>query len=248
MSNDLSPRIKRHEFANPTVLAAALAQSVADDLRAALQARDGASLALSGGNTPKAFMQALARQPLDWSRIAVTLVDERWVPENHPRSNAHLLRENLLQGPASAATFLPLYRATPEPEAALDELERDLATSLPWPLDVAVLGMGEDGHTASFFPGGDRLAQALDPAGRARPAHARPGRRRATHHPDPARLAPGHAPVPARGGRGQAPGAGSGRVRGRGRRAFPYPPRPAPCHFTGPDLLVGLRHRRLPCL
>lgn len=168
MTTDLSSQIQRHAFANPAALARALAQSVADDLRAALQARDGVGLALSGGNTPKAFMQALAQQPLDWARVVVTLVDERWVPENHPRSNAHLLRENLLQGPASAATFLPLYRATPEPEAALDELERDLAAALPWPLTVAVLGMGEDGHTASFFPCGDRLAQALDPAGSVR--------------------------------------------------------------------------------
>ena len=168
MSNDLSPRIERHDFANPMALADALAQSVASDLRAALQARDVASLALSGGNTPKAFMQALAQQPLDWGRVVVTLVDERWVPEIHPRSNARLLRENLLQGPASAASFLPLYRATAEPETALDELEHDLAAALPWPLDVAVLGMGEDGHTASFFPGGDWLAQALDPAGSAR--------------------------------------------------------------------------------
>ena len=95
-----------------------------------------------------------------------------------------------------------------------------------------------------------QLFQAFGGPGRrrARPAHARPGRRRATHHPDPARLAPGHAPVPARGGRGQAPGAGSGRDRGRGRRAFPHPRRAAPCHVAGPDLLVGLRHRRLPCL
>ena len=165
MNNDLSTRIERRDFANPAALAQGLAQSVADDLHAALQARALASLALSGGNTPKAFMQALAQQPLDWARVVVTLVDERWVPESHARSNARLLRENLLQGQASAATFLPLYRATAEPEAALDELERDLATSLPWPLDVAVLGMGEDGHTASFFPGGDQLAQALDPSG-----------------------------------------------------------------------------------
>ena len=168
MSNDLSTRIERHDFASPTALAQGLAQSVADDLRAALQARNLASLALSGGNTPKAFMQALAQQPLDWARVVVTLVDERWVPENHARSNARLLQESLLHGPPSAARFLSLYRATAEPEDALDELERDLATSLPWPLDVAVLGMGEDGHTASFFPGGDRLAQALDPSGDAR--------------------------------------------------------------------------------
>lgn len=167
MSSDLSARIQRHDFADPTVLASALAQAVADNLRAALAERSIATLALSGGNTPKAFMQALARQSLDWSRTVVTLVDERWVAEDNPRSNARLLRDNLLQGPAAAARFLPLYRDTPQPEAALGELEQDLAT-LASPLDVVVLGMGNDGHTASFFPGGDRLTDALDPAGTAR--------------------------------------------------------------------------------
>ena len=135
---------------------------MADDLRTALQERDSASLALSGGNTPKAFMRALSAQSLDWARVVVTLVDERWVPEDHARSNARLLRENLLQGPASAATFLPLYRATATPEDALDDVESDLA-ALALPFDAVVLGMGNDGHTASFFPGGDRLAEALDP-------------------------------------------------------------------------------------
>ncbi|MBP7454395.1 MAG: 6-phosphogluconolactonase, partial [Ottowia sp.] len=75
MNNDLSTRIERRDFANPAALAKGLAQSVADDLHAALQARALASLALSGGNTPKAFMQALAQQPLDWARVVVTLVD-----------------------------------------------------------------------------------------------------------------------------------------------------------------------------
>ena len=158
-----APAISR--YADDSQLARALAESVTADLVMALAARGHALLAVSGGKTPLKFLQTLAQQPLDWARVVVTLVDERWVPESHARSNAHLLRENLLHGQASAATFLPLYRATAEPEAALDELERDLATSLPWPLDVAVLGMGEDGHTASFFPGGDQLAQALDPSG-----------------------------------------------------------------------------------
>ena len=162
MSSDLSARIQRHEFADPPALADALAQSVANDLRTALQERDFASLALSGGNTPKAFMRALSAQSLDWSRVTVTLVDERWVPEDNARSNAALLRENLLQGPAAAARFLPLYRTKSTPEEALEALEHDLA-ALPSPFDAVVLGMGNDGHTASFFPGGDRLAEALDP-------------------------------------------------------------------------------------
>jgi len=167
MTTDLSLKIQSHTFPNPTALAQALAQAVADDLRAALAARDFASLALSGGNTPKAFMQALALQALDWARVAVTLVDERWVPESNLRSNAALVKANLLDGPAAMARFVPLYRAVPQPEDALAEVERALQ-AMPLPFDALVLGMGNDGHTASFFPGGDRLAEALDPAGKAR--------------------------------------------------------------------------------
>jgi 6-phosphogluconolactonase len=162
MTTDLSSQVQMHAFPDPAALATALAQAVAANLRTALEARTGASLALSGGNTPKAFMRALSSQSLDWSRVSITLVDERWVAEDNTRSNAALLREHLLRGPAAAARFLPLYRDVATPDDALDELERDLAT-LPSPFDAIVLGMGNDGHTASFFPGGDRLAQALDP-------------------------------------------------------------------------------------
>ena len=167
MTSDLSTRIQHHTFADPLALANALAHSVAEDLRDALATRNTASLALSGGNTPKAFMQALASQALDWARVAVTLVDERWVAEDSDRSNAALLKANLLQGSAACARFVPLYRDTPEPEQSLAELESDLA-AMPMPFDALVLGMGNDGHTASFFPGGDRLADALDPAATAK--------------------------------------------------------------------------------
>jgi 6-phosphogluconolactonase len=173
MTTNLPPQIQLHAFPNPATLAESLAVTVADNLRTALAARGHASLALSGGNTPKRFLQALSLQPLSWRDVVVTLVDERWVPESHERSNARLLRENLLQGAATEARFLPLYRDTPEPEQALREIERDLA-SLPSPFDAVVLGMGNDGHTASFFPGGDHLADALDPATKTRvlPMHA----------------------------------------------------------------------------
>ena len=162
MTTNLSSQIQLHSLPDPVTLAESLAAAAAANLSAALAERDSASLALSGGNTPKAFMRALSAQSLDWSRVAVTLVDERWVPEDHARSNARLLRENLLQGPAAAARFLSLYRATAAPEDALDEVESDLA-ALALPFDAVVLGMGNDGHTASFVPGGDRLAEALDP-------------------------------------------------------------------------------------
>lgn len=156
---DLSLQIQLHPFPDGDAVAQALAQAVADDLRAALALRGQASVALSGGTTPRRFLQALSRQALDWANVTVTLVDERWVDEDHERSNARLVKAYLLQDAAASARFVPLYRAAATPDEALAEV----ATDLPTVLDVAVLGMGGDGHTASFFPGGDRLAEAMDP-------------------------------------------------------------------------------------
>ena len=156
---DLSLQIQLHPFPDGDAVAQALAQAVADDLRAALALRSEASLALSGGTTPRRFLQALSRQAMDWANVTVTLVDERWVDERHERSNARLVKEHLLQEAAAGARFVPLYR----PAASPDQVLADVAAVLPATLDVAVLGMGGDGHTASFFPGGDRLAEAMDP-------------------------------------------------------------------------------------
>ena len=156
---DLSLQIQLHPFPDGDAVAQALAQAVADDLRAALALRGQAAVALSGGTTPRRFLQALSGQALDWANVTVTLVDERWVDEGHERSNARLVKEHLLQDAAASAHFVPLYRPTATPDEALSEV----AAALPASLDVAVLGMGGDGHTASFFPGGDRLAEAMDP-------------------------------------------------------------------------------------
>ncbi|MGN2253251.1 6-phosphogluconolactonase [Frateuria sp. GZRe12] len=151
-----------HHFADSHALAIALAERVADRLRAGLLERDFALLAVSGGRTPLHFFDLLSRAPMDWSRVQVTLVDERWVDESDPRSNARLVREHLLQHDAAAARFVPLYTGAATPEEGQVEASRRIH-ALPLPFDAVVLGMGLDGHTASFFPGGDQLAAALDP-------------------------------------------------------------------------------------
>nr|WP_284506486.1 6-phosphogluconolactonase [Caballeronia sp. GAWG1-5s-s] len=140
-----------------------MAKAVSDALAASLAARGAASadasaaasgqsahatLAVSGGTSPRPFLQTLSHEPLAWAHIDVTLVDDRWVPETDSASNARLVRETLLQDAGAAAYFLPLVDTSATLDAHVAALNADARRRLP---DVAVLGMGEDGHTASIF-------------------------------------------------------------------------------------------------
>ncbi|HCW89867.1 MAG TPA: 6-phosphogluconolactonase [Marinobacter sp.] len=145
----------------PEQLADRLAATIAAELEQRLAVAPGASLVLSGGNTPVPLFHALREKPLDWSRLDVSLADERWVAETDARSNAALLREHLLQGASAQARFVPLKQPGELPEAALPAIERAL-NSFAWPPDVLVLGMGNDGHTASLFPDAPELPAALE--------------------------------------------------------------------------------------
>lgn len=148
--------------ATPKDVAMALADAVAEVLAARLKQAPRASLAVSGGSTPLPFFEALSGKELDWGRVDVLLADERWVEETDEASNTRLVRDNLLQRNAASARFLSLKQPGGTPSEGLEQVKSELA-GLTLPLDVLILGMGNDGHTASLFPDAPELANAMDP-------------------------------------------------------------------------------------
>jgi 6-phosphogluconolactonase len=136
-------------FPDCDAMTKAVAAAMETALRQRLSQPGTVSLALSGGRTPGPIYETLSSADLDWSRVTVTLSDDREVPPTSPYSNAKLVRETLLKGAAARARFVPL-QAGPVDPALL-------------PFEIVLLGMGEDGHTASLFPGAKGLAEALDP-------------------------------------------------------------------------------------
>ncbi len=150
------------EFGDGNVLAQALGERVGKALEAAINERGSAFIAVSGGSTPQRFFNILSGADLDWQKVNVTLVDERFVPPTSERSNQALVMRELLTGKAKAANFIPLYYEAGSAAQAAKIASQRLAT-FDKPFDVVILGMGNDGHTASFFPESDHLAIALAP-------------------------------------------------------------------------------------
>lgn len=137
-------------YPSPDALADAAADAVAACLAQGLASRGVASLVATGGRSPGPVYDRLRNADLDWAQVTVTLSDERCVDDDAPESNARLVQERLLQGPAARAVFLPLW---PEPRA------RSLFALLPF--DAVLLGMGEDGHIASLIPGSPSLLEGM---------------------------------------------------------------------------------------
>lgn len=138
-----------------------LAAHIGDALTDDIQKSGSACLAVSGGNTPKGLLQCLSGRDLDWRNVSVVLVDERWVDTQSADSNERLVRSHLLQN-AAQDTFVVGFKTDHDcAEEGLKEVQQRVSL-LKKPFTAVVLGMGDDGHTASWFPKAQNLKELLD--------------------------------------------------------------------------------------
>ena len=147
------------EYPDRDYAAISIADTLASEVENALFNHDTVTLAVPGGTTPGPIFDSLCAADLEWDRVHVMLSDERWVPEDHERSNGKLIKERLMVDRAAAAQFVPFYRDGMTPAEAAPGLSQELAPEMP--ISLLLLGMGADMHTASLFPGAEGLAAML---------------------------------------------------------------------------------------
>jgi len=148
-------------FDNADALTSAFADTLIELLKDGIAQRGRASLVVSGGRTPLALFKQLSQTDLEWDKVDITLADERWVGENDEASNTKLVRENLIQIKAAAAHFVTLKTDDADANDGIAEAENRLS-SFSLPFDALILGMGEDGHTASLFPCSAQIEDGLN--------------------------------------------------------------------------------------
>jgi 6-phosphogluconolactonase len=152
--------VKEFFFEQRHHLFTALVAECQDVLSEALSKHGVATLLVSGGSTPAPLYEALSKTELNWKKIKVALVDERWVDNDHSASNEALVKRSLLINNAKAAEFIGMKTSAITALAGQAETEANYRR-LPQPFSLAIVGMGPDGHTASLFPHAKGLAQAI---------------------------------------------------------------------------------------
>lgn len=153
--------MKIFKFQTRESMVAALSVKYISSLRRAIELREHASWAVSGGSTPQPLFETMSVADLPWSKIIIALVDERWVPTNHDRSNAAFVKRHLLKDNAAEAQFIPMRNDADASSCSADFANEQYA-KMSLPFDRILLGMGGDGHTASLFPGADGLEEAME--------------------------------------------------------------------------------------
>ena len=148
-------------FQSSDALTTAFAQDLVSILKAAIKTRGRASLVVSGGRTPLPLFKQLSEADLAWDKVDITLADERWVDANHEASNTRLVKDNLIQNKASSANFVELKSDDENASDGVAAAEKAIAT-MSQPFDALILGMGEDGHTASLFPCSEQISDGLN--------------------------------------------------------------------------------------
>lgn len=150
-----------NKFKTKENLTKCLSEKIIDDLKKAIKKNEKASLLVSGGSTPKALFESLSKSDIAWDKVNIGLCDERWIDASHKDSNENLVNTYLLQNYAKKANFVPFFIKDVKVEEAKELCSKNINDSL-YPFDCVILGMGNDGHTASIFPQNKKLEEAFD--------------------------------------------------------------------------------------